>query len=86
MMNSKQADAFIKPLVLRAQSVRTVAIPDEKNSFTADDLARFSGGSARPQPSVGEAVASIISDNDKPGRILICGSLYLAGKVLAENA
>ena len=86
MMNSKQADAFIKPLALRAQSVRTVAIPDEKNSFTADDLARFSGGSARPQPSVGEAVASIISDNDKPGRILICGSLYLAGKVLAENA
>ena len=85
MMNSKQADAFIMPLVLRAQSVRTVAIPDEKNSFTADDLARFSGGGARPEPSVSDAVASIISDNDKPGRILICGSLYLAGKVLAKN-
>lgn len=86
MINSKQADAFIKPLVMRARSIHTVAIPDEENSFTAYELANFSGGRARPRSSIGEAVASIISDNQQPGRILICGSLYLAGKVLAENA
>ena len=34
---------------------------------------------------VAEAVARIATAAERPGRILICGSLYLAGRVLAES-
>ncbi|MBM09513.1 MAG: bifunctional folylpolyglutamate synthase/dihydrofolate synthase [Magnetovibrio sp.] len=85
MMRSKRVNEFLNPLMLRAQSVHTVAIVDEENSYTALELVRLSGGYARPATSVKNAVANIVADNNKPGRILICGSLYLAGKVLAEN-
>ena len=39
---------------------------------------------AEAAPSVAAALASILSE-DPRARVLICGSLYLAGKVLAEN-
>ena len=81
----KYLSEFLNPIMQRAQSVHTVAIVDEENSYTALDLVRLSGGYARPATSVKDAVANIVTDNNKPGRILICGSLYLAGKVLAEN-
>jgi len=43
------------------------------------------GKGAMPVPSVADAVARIIAEGEVPGRILVCGSLYLAGNVLAEN-
>jgi dihydrofolate synthase/folylpolyglutamate synthase len=38
-----------------------------------------------PADSVTEAVAALARSLGAPSRILICGSLYLAGAVLAEN-
>jgi dihydrofolate synthase/folylpolyglutamate synthase len=40
---------------------------------------------ARTAESLGVAVDRIVASANGPGRILICGSLYLAGVVLADN-
>jgi dihydrofolate synthase/folylpolyglutamate synthase len=39
-----------------------------------------------PAESVAVALADILARETGPARILICGSLYLAGNVLAENS
>jgi dihydrofolate synthase/folylpolyglutamate synthase len=55
-------------------------------SILKGDIIAASGGVARPGPTVAEALARIARE-EKPGRVLICGSLYLAGEVLkAETA
>jgi dihydrofolate synthase/folylpolyglutamate synthase len=41
--------------------------------------------SARTAESVEAALAAILESAPAPGRVLICGSLYLAGQVLADN-
>jgi dihydrofolate synthase / folylpolyglutamate synthase len=34
---------------------------------------------------VAAALAALVAGRNGPARVLICGSLYLAGSVLAEN-
>jgi len=86
MLTTHDAETFLKQLAPVAASAVTVAIPGEANSRSAEDTAaagRNAGLAARPARALSEAVASIPAT--PPGRILICGSLYLAGRVLAEN-
>jgi dihydrofolate synthase/folylpolyglutamate synthase len=45
------------------------------------DIIAASGGIAEPGPTVAEALGKIAS-RAQPGRVLIAGSLYLAGEVL----
>jgi dihydrofolate synthase/folylpolyglutamate synthase len=40
-----------------------------------------SGGIARPGPRIADALRALPGDG-APARVLICGSLYLAGEVL----
>ncbi|MHA1599684.1 MAG: bifunctional folylpolyglutamate synthase/dihydrofolate synthase [Alphaproteobacteria bacterium] len=87
MLNTKAAENFLRPLAPHLASVHTVAIPGEPASLSADEVAahvRAAGISAITSDSVHEAVEDVRC-TDAPGRILICGSLYLAGQVLAEN-
>ena len=91
MLNTKNAGAFLEPLAAHARSLRAVAIPGEVNSLSAEDAARFAvaaGFQATPAESVRTALAGIAAAESAkgPARVLICGSLYLAGKVLGENA
>jgi dihydrofolate synthase/folylpolyglutamate synthase len=77
----------LKALVGRVADVATVTIPGEANSLSAEDAAAAAssvGLAAKSFPSVSAAVAAA-SGKPGPRRILICGSLYLAGTVLAEN-
>ncbi len=90
MMSSKKADAFLKPLVSRFAGLRTVAIPDQPAGLPAELLSErvmACGGRSHPTPDVATAVASLVAEApmETPGRVLICGSLYLAGSVLAEH-
>ncbi len=88
MLNSKQPAAFLAPLGEVAASVTTVEIPGEENTLGADDLARVaqeSGHVAKAAPGVATALRDLVDGADSPARVLICGSLYLAGGVLAEN-
>jgi len=43
--------------------------------------AASTAGAARPGPHVADALAAIARERG-PGRVLICGTLYLAGEVL----
>ena len=91
MINSKQPVDFLAPLVLRAASLTAVAIPGEEASHTATESAGFArqAGASRIHEAadVPAALDALAADGDGgPARVLICGSLYLAGKVLALNA
>lgn len=65
-----------------------VAIPGEPSAHPAQAIeagARSLGIDAHAAASIQSAINAIASRATVPSRILICGSLYLAGHVLAEN-
>jgi dihydrofolate synthase / folylpolyglutamate synthase len=85
MLNTKDAGSFIEPFAGLAQRVVTLAIPDEPNAVPADQLAEIARGrnlSAETATSLTKALGQASLTTPAP-RILICGSLYLAGHVLS---
>lgn len=87
MLDTKDAAGYLRPLAPLARDLRGVSIPGETATLSAEATvaaARTAGHDARPAVGVAEAVAEIAVR--APGtRILVCGSLYLAGRVLREN-
>jgi dihydrofolate synthase/folylpolyglutamate synthase len=84
MMETKDARRFIAPFKGLVERIYTVPIPDEPNAFAAESLAeiaRAEGFAAVAVNSVPEALLRSASGG-VPARVLICGSLYLAGHVL----
>ncbi len=87
MLNTKNAAGFLAPLAAHARALWAVTIPGEENPLPAAAIAaaaRSVGLAAHESPSVAAALRAITAD-PTPARILICGSLHLAGAVLAEN-
>ena len=87
MLNTKDVGGFLRPLAGVANSLTAVSIPGEANTLSADDTAaaaEAAGFAAGTAPSVLAAVERI-AEGAPGARILICGSLYLAGRVLQEN-
>jgi dihydrofolate synthase / folylpolyglutamate synthase len=87
MLNSHDAEAFLAPLAPFAASLAAITIPGEPNALSAEEAAlaaRAVGIAAAPCAGLAEAIAGAAAFGAV--RILICGSLYLAGRVLAENA
>jgi len=87
MMDSKDTGGFFEAFGGLASTVLTVTIPGQENARSADNvaaLAREAGLEATPMPDIETALerAAVVSP---PPRIVICGSLYLAGEVLARN-
>ena len=79
---------ILQPFAGLARDVHTVAVPGEHKTLTADETAaaaRDIGFAATASASVRTALSEIVAGATAPGRVLICGSLYLAGTVLAEN-
>ena len=88
MLNTKDPAAFLVPLKPYLYSLRTVPIPGEAAGLSAEELARAAeqaGFAATPATDVKDALRAIAETEEPPARILIAGSLYLAGSVLAEN-
>jgi len=88
MLNSKDPVPFLTPLKSYTQNLCALAIPGEEASLSAaevDAIAKGIGFSATPVSSVAAALDHIVEHETKPSRILICGSLYLAGTVLKYN-
>ncbi len=88
MLGTKDSQGFLRPLAAVAEAAQCVAIPGEQASLSAGDLAaaaRAAGLAAEGADSVAAAVERIVADAAEAGRILICGSIYLAGRILAEN-
>ncbi len=87
MLNTKDARDFFRPLATLANHVVTLNIPDEANATPAESLAETVRGlnvSATPASGVRDAVLKACAIGGST-RILICGSLYLAGHVLAAE-
>ena len=88
MLNTKDIAGFMTHLAGVARTLTAVSIPGEKNTIPAEETARIAtacGLTATTAPDVASAIVTL--RDTAPGcRILICGSLYLAGHVLRENA
>jgi dihydrofolate synthase / folylpolyglutamate synthase len=88
MLRSKDAVGFLKPLARHARAIRVVAVPGQPNALSLEeevDLARGVGMATESAPSLLEGLRALAAALGEPARILICGSLYLAGTVLEEN-
>ena len=87
MLNSKDAGGFLAALAPCARRALTVTIPGEPNAIPAAALAataRAAGLDAAPADGVAAALATL-AQGAGPARVLVTGSLYLAGTVLREN-
>jgi dihydrofolate synthase/folylpolyglutamate synthase len=82
-LTTKDPGGMLEPFKGLAARVHTVPIPDH-SAFSPDDLAEIAselGMRAEPHDDVAQALAAAPAD----ARVLIFGSLYLAGAVLAAN-
>ncbi len=87
MLNTKDVTGYLRPLAAEAQTLYAVSIPGEANTLPASetaDAARSVGLTAVEADSVQGALEQIVAKTPD-ARVLICGSLYLAGAVLREN-
>ena len=90
MINSKQPLGYFKPLAGLAESVHCVTIPNEAAAIPAADLAAIAnsaGLQAVTAETAVDAAHAITRQYQKQGaaRVMICGSLYLAGHILADH-
>ena len=87
MLNTKDVTGYLRPLAEIGEQLIAVSIPGEINTLPADQTAsaaRAVGLQTSTAANVRDAIKKIV-ESDPHARILICGSLYLAGAVLREN-
>ncbi len=87
MLNTKDVTGYLRPLARVAQRLHAVSIPGADATLPATRTAEAAQAVGMPA-SVAQDVARAIRDivaTAPNARILICGSLYLAGDVLKEN-
>jgi len=91
MINTKDPVGYFEAFAGMARHVFTVPIPSSDAGIPNDVLAAAAekaGLSAEPVHSVANALKllrTVSAPDDMPPRILIGGSLYLAGEVLRDN-
>jgi dihydrofolate synthase/folylpolyglutamate synthase len=87
MLSTKDVSGYLRPLSNLATSLHAVAIPGETATLPAEETAKAAtkvGLETVVAPSIEDALRDIVS-REPMARVLICGSLYLAGAVLREN-
>ncbi|RJE82539.1 bifunctional folylpolyglutamate synthase/dihydrofolate synthase [Paracoccus onubensis] len=87
MLNTKDITGYLRPLATHAESLTAIGIEGEPNTLPAEETAGFArevGITAQIAESPMQAVTRIV-ESCPQARILICGSLYLAGRILREN-
>jgi dihydrofolate synthase/folylpolyglutamate synthase len=87
MLRTKDAGGFLRPFAGIAASLQGVSIPGEEATLPAAETVAAAQGvgiAAEPADGVAAAVARAAARAPE-ARILICGSLYLAGQVLREH-
>ncbi len=88
LMNTKDVAGYMAPVAKHAASLHAVSIPGEVNTLPAEDTAKAAtdaGIDARAAKDA-ETATDLIIAQDPQARILICGSLYLAGRILQTHA
>ncbi len=88
MIASKSPLAYLAPLAPFADQLVAVTVPGQPNAITADAIAAI-GRQLRVRSSGVASLADAFAALGRtvtPLRVLICGSLYLAGAALQEDA
>ncbi|AFX98763.1 folC bifunctional family protein [Candidatus Endolissoclinum faulkneri L2] len=90
MLKTKSVEDYLSSFATLLKSISAVTIPDEELSLSADEIAAIaqkSGMIVTACKNLNEALELIISSQKgQRSRVLIAGSLYLAGHVLAKNS
>jgi dihydrofolate synthase/folylpolyglutamate synthase len=87
MLNTKDISGYLNPMAPHVTALSAVSIPGEANTLPAETTAQAAtqaGIRATTSPDVVTALRQIAQTSPN-ARILICGSLYLAGAILREN-
>ena len=87
MLNTKDVMGYMQPLLNKSSDLYGVSITGEAATMSAQetvDIAKDVGFKAIVSENVESAIKDIVK-YDHNARILICGSLYLAGNILKEN-
>jgi dihydrofolate synthase/folylpolyglutamate synthase len=90
MLSTKDPEGFFRPFEGLARYILTVPVAASGAGIDPSvlaDIAMACDLPARPLESVGEAFDAVneIFEGDEAPRVLVCGSLYLAGDILNEN-
>ena len=87
MMNTKDVAGFMSLLAEHAESLQGVTIAGQTATLSAAETvaaASSVGLKAAAAENIDQALKTILAQ-EPHARVLICGSLYLAGVVLQEN-
>ncbi|MAZ98455.1 MAG: bifunctional folylpolyglutamate synthase/dihydrofolate synthase [Rhodospirillaceae bacterium] len=88
-LSNREIKALLQPFINIIDLVQTVKIPEQANSASRElvaHTAKSMGFHANPADTVTKAIKNIISLSTGKRLILIYGSLYLSGSVLADNS
>ncbi|MBL8630825.1 MAG: bifunctional folylpolyglutamate synthase/dihydrofolate synthase [Rhodospirillaceae bacterium] len=90
MLTTKAAEDFLAHLAPRAASFTAVPVPGHAAAYTPVDLSAAASRVNFPNAGVADTVVAAVERIKATAtgrfRVLICGSLYLAGEVLKENS
>ncbi|NKC32303.1 bifunctional folylpolyglutamate synthase/dihydrofolate synthase [Roseomonas sp. BU-1] len=84
MKAGKQVPEFLGPIIPAATTLWAVAEPGQHLAMPVEGIVAASGGAAIPGGTVAQALAALPRPGG-PARVLVCGSLYLAGEVLKRD-
>ncbi len=83
MKKAKDSRESLRPLLPRASTIWAVAEPGQHLALPVEDIIAATDGLARPGPTIAEAIARL--PPSPHARVLIWGSLYLAGEALKQD-
>ncbi len=86
MMTGKDANSFFKQFSTLSEWVGAIPVPGTENGFDPDELATMARDADLPADALPDLMMALQASRTRtegPVRVLICGSLYLAGSVLA---
>ncbi len=84
MKQAKDSAGFLRPILPHAATVWAIAEPGQHLALPVEAIVAASDGVARPGPTLAAALRQVPRDGE-PARVLVCGSLYLAGEVLKQD-
>ena len=87
MLSTRPPEDFLRPLAPHVRRLTAVPIPGQAASAAPEDIQAAAcalGSVCKTSASVEEAIERFTAGTSRPGRILVCGSLYLIGDVLAN--
>ncbi len=90
MLSTKVAEDYLRPLAAQAASFTAVPIASSDTGLSPEELAtaarRVGFKTVGLATDTSSALKAVCADAQGRARVLICGSLYLAGEVLRDNA